>query len=196
MKFTVPVGKGPHFMESYNNSIYVANEDDHSVSVFNTDNMPKVSTIEVGEFPQEVHAYSDYVYVTNSGDGTVSIIDIKNKAVVDTVKVGKGPVSIDSHLGNVYVGNFGSDKVSVINTTTHDVKSITVGKQPRSVQSYPLVHPNLYVLNRESETVSVINLTTNTVNDTIAVGKNPLFLIGDPDGDAVYVANSESAFQL
>ena len=175
--------------------LYVVNETDNDVRVFDTtDNTQIGSDIVVGTDPDRAVVTPDgaFVYVTNGGSDNVSKIDTATKAVVATITVGDQPrgIIITPNGLEIYVTNITDGTVSVIQTSTDTVSdTITVGTLPVD----ECVHPDgtfVYVSNITSGTLSKINTATKVVDATITVGTSPWGCAITPDGLFVHVANN------
>ena len=107
---------------------YVANSNDGTVSVIDTDptsgtyNQVVGSAIIVGSDPYGVAVAQDglRVHVTNNSDGTVSVIDTDSSSgtynqVIDTITVGSGPIGVvvSPEGTSLYVANQYGGTVSV-----------------------------------------------------------------------------------
>ena len=126
-------------VNSFTNTIYVANFEDNTVSVINGKNNTKIKDIEVGKGPTAIgiNRQTDTTYVANYGDNTVSVINGKNNTKIKDIEVGKGPTAIGINqntffdVDSIYVANRLDNTVSVINTTNNSkIKDIEVGKGP------------------------------------------------------------------
>jgi bacillolysin len=210
---TVPSGQGCRCVGSEGlailpdwSAVYVANEEENTVSVIRTATNTVISTIPVGIGPIAVAASpsGQRVYVVNDqGPSSVSVIDTTTDTVVATIPIGtiqaRG-IAITPDGTRVYVTTYGSNNVKVINTATNTVvATIPVGTTPMSID----VSPNgalVYVGNIGSQSVpggvSVINTATNTVVTTIPVPAVPVSLVNSvrfsPDGARAYLATNSS----
>src|SRR5437867_798117 len=86
----IPVGNNPmaialNTAANVANKIYVANEDDGTVSVIDGDKNAKiVPDIKVGSYPRAIalDPLAHKIYVANENDGTVSVIDVNKNAKI------------------------------------------------------------------------------------------------------------------
>jgi Uncharacterized conserved protein len=139
---TTPVGDVPQqiAVDETNNTIYVVNQDDGTVSVINgahcngTDTSgcnQSWPTVTVGNSPQALglNPNNHTVYVTNTNDNTVSVIDGSICNGTNTsgcgqtpaiISVGAAPraVGVDAGTNTVFVGNSDDMTVSVIDGST------------------------------------------------------------------------------
>jgi YVTN family beta-propeller protein len=162
----VAVGDHPFHMAVLGADLYVANNQDGTVSVIDTNDNIVVRTIEVGGHPCAVAAALGRVYVTDYGfyggqsTHSVSVVGARGD-VVGAIPVGYYPsgVAVSPDNRRVYVAN--------------------------DEGSYTSSHPG---------TTTVINATTGAVIDTLAVGGCAVAV--SENGDQVYVASHgyESTF--
>ena len=174
-------------------TVYVTNLDDSTVSVINGRTGTVAFTIPVGGRPQgvAVNEGDDTVYVTNEASDNVSVINGRTGTVAGTIPVGDRPEGVAVNEGDdtVYVTNLGGNSVWVINGRTRTVDdTITVGGLPFGV-AVNQGDDTVYVTNQGSFTVSVINGRTRTVAGTITVGGAPIGVAVDQGDDTVYVTN-------
>jgi YVTN family beta-propeller protein len=195
--------------------VYVTNQNDNSVSIFDTGGSTVTATVSVGTGPLGVAITPDgtRAYVTNSdvtnppsfpGPGTVSVIDTSTNAVGAPITVGTYPlqVAITPDGNRAYVTNYYSYTVSVIDTNPSDtayntvVGTIPVGYLPVGIAITP-DGSRAYVANQVSSTVSVIDTNSNTVIKTVTLGPSGSYgatgVAITPDGNRAYVTNFSSA---
>jgi MYXO-CTERM domain-containing protein len=184
---------------------YVANKNDHTVSVVEVGTARVIATIGVDPSPDGVavgYSYSSNAlhptaYVTHSlAAGSVSVIDLATNTVTGKIPVGARPGRIAfAESGHLYVTNFGSFDISVIDTSTNTVTgTIVLSLKPSDIAITPDLR-SAYVTNFGGPIVSIIPSRTNTVVAAIAVGAQPAAIvhISNRGGRAyTYVANSGS----
>jgi streptogramin lyase len=91
----VEVGDSPSGVDLQNDSAWVANEGDATVSrVDLTTRRVRGKPIAVGKNPRAVAGGSGGVWVANFGGGTVSRIDAESGRLIQTIPVGLGPTDI------------------------------------------------------------------------------------------------------
>jgi len=193
---TIAVGAAPFgiAVDQLTDAIYVANEEDNSVSVINGLTDSVTSTIGVGKQPEQVaiDQSNDTIYVVNTGDNSVSVINGLTDSVTTTISVGWVPqgIAVNSITHFVYVVNSGDNSLSVINGMTNSVTStIQVGGYPFGVGVNPSTN-TVYVTNVDDDSVSVINGMTNSVTFTIPVGVFPYGIAVNPSTNTIYVVNT------
>lgn len=191
---TIPVGIEPDAIvaDPANHDLYVANENDGTVSVISGDTNAVISTLTVGTTPFAL-AYDSAnraVYVANLSDGTVSVIDGGSNSVTATVTVGSAPDALlyDPANNYIYVTNADDDTVSVIDGSTNSVVATvsTFGK-PESL-ALDSGNGDVYVGDLSTGRVQAIDGTNNVVA-TIRVGSEPYALAYDPADNEVLAAN-------
>jgi YVTN family beta-propeller protein len=157
----VGVGDHPFHLALLGPDLYVANNQDGTVSVIDTLGDTAIRTIQVGGHPYAVAVARGRVFVTDygfyGGQSThrVSVIDAAQGKLVDTIRVGYYPtaVAVSPDGRRVYVTN--------------------------DEGAYANAHPG---------TTTVIRTTTGAVVDTLAVGGSAVAV--SDNGDQVYIAGS------
>ena len=195
---TIPVGRGPIGVAvSNDDTVYVANLDDSTVSVINPPSMSRLlaedDTIVVGSRPISVAvSEDDTVYVTASGANALSVINPGSLVEDDTIPVGINPVGVAiSNDDTVYVTDGGSNTVSVIGpgALTRSY-AVAVGAYPTGIAVTG--DDTVYVANSNSGWVSVINPGSQIEDDSIHTGGLLRGVAAGIDG-SVYVADYFSA---
>ena len=107
------------------NTIYVANEDDDTVSVINGSSNTKMGDdIPVGRHPIDigVNGLTNTIYVANYDNGTVSVINGTDNSKMGDIQVGRNPVaiSVNPFTNTIYVANR-IDTVSVIDGKSNEL---------------------------------------------------------------------------
>ncbi len=211
---TVCVGLNPvSFTQLPNGTkMYIANQGDNSISVFDPGSAQITSTITqaqgLGLNPVFVipSPDSNYVFVVNQGDGTnpgsLSIITTSNDAVLTNLPLGVAPTFayIDNHLLRLYVANTGDDSVTVfdlssINANNNPVlptlATVNVGSGPVGITALP-DGTRFYVANSMSNDVTVVSATSFAVLKSIPVGQTPVWITSEPTSTKIYTANKDS----
>jgi YVTN family beta-propeller protein len=195
---TIPVGRGPIGVAvSSDDTVYVANLDDSTVSVVNPPSVSRLlaedDTIVVGSRPISVAvSHDDTVYVTASGANALSVINPGSLVEDDTIPVGINPVGVAiSNDDTVYVTDGGSDTVSVIapGALTRSY-AVAVGDYPTGIAV--TADDTVYVANSNSGWISIINPGSHIEDDSIHTGGLLRGVAAGIDG-SVYVANYFSA---
>ena len=192
--------------------VYVANQGDNTVTVFNPVSISVSTTITqaggLHQNPTAMVASSDgaYIFVVSQGNGSspgwLDIINTATNTIGASVQVGVGPTSIylDTYLSRLYVANTGGNSVSVldasdvslgVNPAIPTLATVTVGSRPLSVAALPN-GLSFYVANSNSNTVSVVSSSSFTVVATVPVGTTPVFIATEPSSTKVYTANAGS----
>lgn len=198
----VSVGGSPTAaaMSSSGDLLFVADGVD-SVAVFDVKTLSLIEKIPVGRGP--IAAVLDplasrNLYVLNSDDGTLSVIDTKTlKEVRARVHVGDRAqglaVSPDGSM--ILITNTFFDQLVALDSSTLKElpgSPVSVGLRPNSVVA---TWHKIFVSNYFGNTVSVLDISTfkNLWGSPVSVGQGPLGLDVTPDGEGVYVANSNSS---
>ena len=197
---TMGVGRNPAgvAVNDGDDTVYITNYNDSTVSVINGRTGTVDDTITVGGSPWAVavNEGDDTVYVTNFSSGTVSVINGRTGVLTDdTITAGRNPtgVAVDQSDDTVYVTNYDDSTVSVINGRTGVLTddTITVGRKPIGV-AVDQSDDTVYVTNYDDSTVSVINGRSLDDSVTIPVGSSPTGVAVDQGDDTVYVTNQFS----
>lgn len=174
---TIPVGTYPNGLDinRITNRLYVANQQQATISVINTlTNAVVGSPIPVGNLPGAVtvNETTNRVYVVNANDDTVSVIDGGTNAVIGSPipVTDPGGIVVNPVTNRVYVGNSNSNVIYMIdgNSNTLVGTPIVVGYNPTKLV-YSRSQNRVYV-RLTSVSIVVIDCNTNTVVDTIPIG--------------------------
>ena len=210
---TACVGRNPVAMaqSATTNYIYVINQGDSSVTVFNPAGPAIVGTITsangLGPNPISATASLDgnWIFIVTQGDSkTPSALDIvasTGTTVLAHVPLGAGPTfsTIDPNLNRLYVANTDGNSVSVFDSSTVNPTSstpipllatVTVGTTPIGIT--PLPNGSLfYVLNSGSNDVTVVSANSFSPLTTVMLptGADPVFIASEPTSSKVYVAD-------
>jgi len=161
----VGVGRAPHgvAVNSGAQRLYVANHDDDTLSIINSQTYTVVATKAVGDGPNGVayNSANDRIYVANRSANTVSVLRASDYDPVKTIAVGSQPngLATNAVTNRIYVANFGDGTVSVIDGAT-DAVFQTLGVGGGSEPAQVAVNPNTnkaYVSLHGSGRVAVIS---------------------------------------
>lgn len=190
--------------------VYVANEGDNTISVFNpvtqsiSATITQANGLNLNPAAMVASADGNYVFVVTQGNGSsagaLDIITTSNDTVAASVPLGVGPTSItlDTFLNRLYVANTGGNSVTVfdvtnvaigVNPAIRTLATVNVGLAPVSVAALPN-GLSFYVANSGSNDVSVVSSGSLSVVNTIPVGQNPVFVATEPTSTKVYAANA------
>jgi YVTN family beta-propeller protein len=162
------VGSAPSGIAVGGGAVWVANNDNGTVSRVDPAVDRVVQTIPVGNAPTGVAVGDGSVWVANSSDGTLTRIDAVTGAVVKTVALGAGATDVAVGAGAVWVSDERGDRVFRVDPQSDQVTTlINVGTGPTSIATG---FGSVWVANSLDGTVSRIDPQTNTVSATVAVG--------------------------
>ena len=106
--------------------VYVANSEDNTVSIIDTDTNSVTDTLNVGNGPWgiAVGAQGDYVYVANNYSDTVTVIETSDNTIYRTFNVGDGPCGVSAPCNGTfaYVVNQYDGSISRIDTEDDSVE--------------------------------------------------------------------------
>ena len=132
---SVDVGNDPAGIAIGSSGVWVADENDNTVSRIDDSPSPVVTeTTPAGQGPASVAVGPDSVWVANTQDDTVSRIDPGTGAVLATIAVGSRPEGIAVEGDTVWVANGLEGTLSLIDANSNEVtETIVLGQSPRSV---------------------------------------------------------------
>ena len=164
---TIAVGKSPIAVavDPDLRSVYIVNQADETVSMFNLTNPSQIISIPVGSLPSSVAIDSNTgnVYVSNQADDTISVIDGYSQKPVKTISMAAGKFPTGIAIDVYETGNVTKSK--------------------------------LYVADRKDDTLAEIDILPDCISnkrkdckiDYIPVGKSPTSLAIDPATHEVYI---------
>ncbi len=206
----VGVNPGPVAQLPNGGKVYVANQGDNSISVYNPTSQSIVATITAANGLHQNPVYlvasadGNYVFVVDQGNGsspgTLDVIYTGTDVIGGSVPLGVSPsyAYLDSVLNLLYVTNTGSNSVSVFDVSNvilsavppiPTLGTVNVGSGPVSVTALPN-GLSVYVANSISNDVSVVNSNNLSVVATVPVGQSPVFIASEPSSSKVYTANA------
>jgi YVTN family beta-propeller protein len=187
---TRPVGDGPQGLafSNNNNTVWIANSLEDTVTRFSANNNTVTATIAVGDDPRSVAFDGTNVWVTNFAGNSVSKISPATNTVIATVAVGEGPQGVAFGAGSIWVANSGNDYVSRIAIATNQVTAtISVGDSPQGVS---FDGTSVWVANFGSDNLSKITPASNSVTATVPVGIDPIFIASGTGTIGTWVPSS------
>lgn len=191
---------------------YVSNEDEHTVTVIDTDKNEVVTTIQVGKRPRGVQVSHDgsQLFVALSGlpkcppsvpdeeceklerdlkaDG-VAAVDTKTLKVTKVYQAGSDPEQFDiTPDGRLIVANEDSATATVIELKSGKIVArVPVGKEPEGVRVAP-DGKHVLVTNESDNSISILDAQTLKVVKSVVVGKRPRDIAFMPDSKTAYVS--------
>ncbi|WP_182302646.1 S-layer homology domain-containing protein [Cohnella cholangitidis] len=187
----VTTGNGPYStaVNPVTNHIYIANEQDNSITVIDGATNEK-TIVAAWNHPTAiaVNPVTNKIYVTHRDDDKVSIIDGASHAT-EMIDVGDGPVDIavNAVTNKIYVANIAGDDVTVIDGASHTIETVGAGDEPNRISVNALTN-KIYVVNKASHNVTVIDGADNSTN-TVTVESLPSAVAVNPITNKIYVAN-------
>jgi YVTN family beta-propeller protein len=197
---------------------YVSNEDEHTVSVIDTDKGTVISTIQIGKRPRGVKLSHDgkLLYAAVSGlpkcppsvpdeeceklerdlkaDG-IAVVDTTTLKVTTVLKAGSDPEQFDLMADGkqLVVANEDTSSATVLELPSGAIKTkIAVGKEPEGVRVSPNGHW-IFVTNESDGSVSMIDAKTLKVQKSVKVGQRPRDIAFTPDDKSAYVSGEFDA---
>jgi YVTN family beta-propeller protein len=202
---SLPASAVPAFVHTtQNDTVYVANSGNSTVSAISTTSNVITSTIPVGSNPVALAETPNgkKLYVANQGGNSVTSVNVVDKTVNATLSTGTSPVwaVARSDGARVYVLNQGSGTVSSIDTSSEAFSNVSVGTGG-NFMLYDKGRNRLYVTNPTAHTLSIldaavdppvllatIDLTAGT-SPACPVACSPLSVAVVPDGSRAYVVS-------
>src|SRR5688572_11586745 len=196
---TIAVGLNPIGIISPQGTgkVYVANEDDATVSVISKDSLSVVKTLTLaaGSRPHHINDSPDgrFVYVAEFGANRVAAIDTETDTVAaelitnPSVTARTHAVWVSHNNQTLYVANSGLNEIAAIDIASNTILwSLPVGSNPSEVL---VTHDEktAYVSVRNENKVKVVDLETRAIVDEINVGPMPDTLRLAPDGRQLIV---------
>lgn len=183
-------------------SIWVANRDQGTLTVFDTDTgkvvKPSPITVGAGVHDLVVSHRTHKAFVTNDAD-SVFVLSASTLDVLDTIQFGAGTrphhVELSPDERTVYVGLFGTNRIAAIDARTHDVREYT-----SSTQSGPLAHaphpsPDgrfIFVPHEMGNLITKLSTRTGRILRSLSPGDTsggqPSEVLSTRDGELLYVS--------
>jgi len=197
-----------------NGYIYVLNQGDGSITVFNPAGPAVIGTITtangLGQNPVSLTASLDgnWIFIVTQGDSVhPGELDIVSAGPTGSTTVaGKAPLGVqptfsmvDPNSNRLYVVNTGDNTVSVFDSSTVTppgppaiplLATVPVGTGPVGVAALP--NGSLfYVANAGSDNVTVVSGSSFSPLTTVALpaGANPVWIASEPTSSRIYVAD-------
>lgn len=183
---------------------YVANTNFDDIAVLNLDANELAASIPVGRAPVAVAISPDGStgYAVNDLDHSVSIFSTATRQVTttidlrcfDNIRVGCNPVDVafGPSGAHAYVANLRSNNLAVIDTATRQVlHTLPAGGEGPSSVALSADERTAFTTHLFANTIGVIDIEQRRAR-TIRVGNQPFDLALHPDGQSVYVVNSDS----
>ncbi len=184
--------------------LYVSNEEDAALSIYDIKDRRVIASIEVGEEPEGVMISKDRskVWVTSEASNLVSVIDIDKEQILADILVDARPRRFaappDGH--EVWVTCELAGKVNIIDPKTYKVTGsiafLPRGMRPEQVTPVGLVMTEdgktAYVALGRANHVAVVDVASREINKYILVGERPWGLTLTADEKKLYVTNGLS----
>ena len=191
--------------------IYVVNQGDSSVTVFNPAGPSVVGVITManglGQDPVSVTVSADgvWIFVVTQGDGvhpgSLDIISSSSASIAGTAPLGVQPAfsMVDTNTNRLYVANTVDNTVSVFDAsnvasgppaTIPLLATVPVGTGPIGIAALP-DGSMFYVANSGSDNVTVVSGNSFSPLATVALpaGANPMWIASEPTSTKIYVAD-------
>jgi YVTN family beta-propeller protein len=134
VKARINVGNEPAGVAVGEGAVWVADDEDATVSRIDPDTNGVTATIPVGAGASGIAVGDGAVWVAQTLDDSVTRIDPSTNAVTSTIRVGHAPTGVAAAGGSVWVANSQSGTISRIDAAKGAVVSTTpLGQSPYSV---------------------------------------------------------------
>ena len=177
-------------------TVYVANEDDNTISVIDGASKQAVATIPVGKWPHQVAFSPDgaRAFVANGESATISVIDTASRKVISEIPVGKDPQGITVVSKSLlYTANYDSNDISAVDLDEGKViATISAGggmemmPNPQDIVASP-DGSRVFVTNLRGSEVIAINTATNAIEKRIPLVEGTAGIGIAPSGKFLYV---------
>jgi YVTN family beta-propeller protein len=204
LKWTAPVGAGPHEVEALADGKTAAisdygrsNAPGHMVSLVELASGKSVGRVDLGAGarPHGLAALKDgRLLVTAEGKNELVVVDPKTAKVVSRIPTGhplSHMVAASPDGKRAYVSSIRDGLVTVIDLPGGVAGDVPTGKGAEGIDVTPDGR-EVWVVNREADTISVIDTKTLKVAATIKAAKFPIRVKITPDGKRAVVAFTES----
>lgn len=198
-KFTgsFPVEKNPSKMFLSGAFLYVMSESEKSISMVNTEKRQMTCIIPTIDIPSDI-SYSrqkDCLFISDSMIDTIHVVTpLRNRTLAMlNMPGGCGAVTLSPDGKSLYVANTKWDGLTVLDISTletgTDIQNI--GLKKASCLKFLAGDDRLFILDREGSSLIIFSTTENKVVNTFRVGKSPVDMAMDNQGN-VWVANCGS----
>jgi PQQ-dependent catabolism-associated beta-propeller protein len=118
--------------------VYVSNEKDNTISVFDSNTFEIVKTIDVGKRPRGITFSNDskYLYVCASDSDAVQVLEVATDKILDDLPSGEDPelFALSPNNRHLYIANEDNAVMTVVDTVDRKViAQIDVGIEPEGV---------------------------------------------------------------
>ncbi len=197
---TAMTGPHPaHVIEAPNGKVYVANSDDGTVSMYQSQSLQPLGRIEVGGMPHGLRAAADgsMIVVANHMTGALDVIDAHTDQMQFSVPVGAGPAQVAVSADGRYAYTGITEPASVVKVDLNArtvVGRVAVSAAPVQVYLTPddatVISADQGTPDAPGRAASLIDTATMTVRATVATGAGPHGVVIDPAGTLAWVTNS------
>lgn len=202
----IKVGRLPTHavVNSDGTELYMVNSGDNNVSIVKLTPLPHESTkIDVGKTPYGIAKSTDdrHLFVTNECDDTVSVVSLLTKSVEQTIPVSNFPKDIayaqtENPNGDyVLVSNHLAKNIAMFHADEASPKIHELGRLPTGITivSEPDDSHTAYIALKAEAAVRIFDFATmQVINESITVGTSPVGIAAHPNGDKIYVVNSDA----
>lgn len=192
---SIEVGASPFDLAVSDDTLYVGNADDATVSVVNLVSHDAVALIAVDDGPVGLEVSGDRLYVATLG-GTVSVIDRRDNTEIARIPVEGEPFGVVATPDRLYVTSYGGHTVAVIDLATNAV----IDQDSTPAADYPysagVAGTQLFVANSTTNALTVVGRKSSAVSaldpmaaaiDAIPAAAAPVDIV--IRGDRLYVSN-------
>ncbi|ERN54864.1 hypothetical protein M3689_04240 [Alkalihalophilus marmarensis] len=176
----IEVGSSPQYLYRHENSLYVLNYEDTSISVIDLSTNEVTTTLpSIDRATDMIMVNESIVWIGGHGRGAeitnhIEMVDIVRQEKAGQLFAPTMPVAFLSHDNSILVLSHGSNQLREINSETNEVESIidTVAN-PFTMAA---LDDFLFIAGYDSNSVEIVDLNTLTSQKRIKVGEGPLDL--------------------
>jgi PQQ-dependent catabolism-associated beta-propeller protein len=178
---------------AYANDVYVSNEKDNTITVYDSNSYEIKTTIKTGKRPRSLTFSKDLklLYVCSSDSDTIEVIDVATNKIVDHLPSGEDPeeFSFSPNGRHLFIANESQARLTVVDVVEKKiVAELEVGIEPEGVA----VSPDAKTAVVTSETTSMVHwfdATTFKPTGTTLVEQRPRAAMFTADGKFLWVSS-------
>ena len=178
----------------HGDTVWVANRDANTLSVFEAATGALVKTLAVGRGPHDVaiSTLTGKAYVMNELENRIAVVSASTVSVIRTIDVPRphhAKVSADGRA--VYVGLFDNNQIAVIDTATDTVRIFTTSNNPNVKAHAPRASFGgrfIFVPHEVGDEVTALDAASGSLVGGVNPGSMPTEVLAAADGRRLFVS--------